>query len=46
MFCMTADRLGVARPVSCQNPYSLLNRSYEAATKLNHHHSRLSRGTY
>lgn len=32
MFCMTCDRLGVPRPVSCQNDFSLLNRSYEKDT--------------
>lgn len=29
MFCVTADRLGVPRPVSCQNDFSLLDRLYE-----------------
>eukprot|EP00933_Yihiella_yeosuensis_P022330 TRINITY_DN17576_c0_g1_i1.p1 TRINITY_DN17576_c0_g1~~TRINITY_DN17576_c0_g1_i1.p1 ORF type:complete len:405 (+),score=61.35 TRINITY_DN17576_c0_g1_i1:101-1315(+) len=29
MFCMTCDRLGVPRPISCQNDFSLLNRTYE-----------------
>ena len=28
-FLMTADRLGLPRVVSIQNPYNLLNRSYE-----------------
>lgn len=32
MFCMTCDRLGVPRPVSCQNDFSLLDRTYEADT--------------
>lgn len=32
MFCMTADRLGVPRPVSCQNDFSLANRTYECDT--------------
>ena len=27
MMCMTADRLCVPRPVSCQNDFSLLNRT-------------------
>lgn len=29
MFCTTCDRLGVPRPVSLQNDYSVLNRLYE-----------------
>mmetsp|Transcript_7009 Transcript_7009/g.8004 ORF Transcript_7009/g.8004 Transcript_7009/m.8004 type:complete len:411 (-) Transcript_7009:347-1579(-) len=29
MFCMTCDKLGVPRPVSCQNDYSLVDRLYE-----------------
>eukprot|EP00316_Scyphosphaera_apsteinii_P016020 CAMPEP_0119330590 /NCGR_PEP_ID=MMETSP1333-20130426/78542_1 /TAXON_ID=418940 /ORGANISM="Scyphosphaera apsteinii, Strain RCC1455" /LENGTH=384 /DNA_ID=CAMNT_0007339995 /DNA_START=165 /DNA_END=1319 /DNA_ORIENTATION=- len=32
MFCVTCDRLGVPRPVSCQNDFSMLNRTYEADT--------------
>lgn len=28
-YCMEAGQRGMARPVSIQNPYSLLNRSYE-----------------
>jgi len=32
MFCMTADKLGVPRPISCQNDFSLLNRTYEQDT--------------
>eukprot|EP00310_Coccolithus_braarudii_P016891 CAMPEP_0183359996 /NCGR_PEP_ID=MMETSP0164_2-20130417/53941_1 /TAXON_ID=221442 /ORGANISM="Coccolithus pelagicus ssp braarudi, Strain PLY182g" /LENGTH=422 /DNA_ID=CAMNT_0025534239 /DNA_START=18 /DNA_END=1286 /DNA_ORIENTATION=- len=32
MFCTTADRLGVPRPVSNQNDFSLLNRTYESDT--------------
>lgn len=32
MFCMTCDRLGVARPVSLQNDFSLTNRLYEGDT--------------
>ena len=28
-YCMEADRQGAPRPVSIQNPYSLLNRTYE-----------------
>ena len=28
-YCMEADRQGAPRPVSIQNPYSLLNRSFE-----------------
>lgn len=32
MFCTTCDRLGVPRPVSCQNDFSLLNRTYESDT--------------
>ena len=32
MFCVTADRLGVPRPISCQNDFSLLNRTYEGDT--------------
>ncbi len=27
--CLVADILGIARPVSIQNPYNLLNRTYE-----------------
>jgi len=30
MFCVAADKLGVPRPVSCQNDFSLLNRTYES----------------
>ena len=29
MFCVTCDRLGVRRPISCQNDFSLNNRTYE-----------------
>lgn len=29
MFCQTADRLGVARPVSIQNDFSLVDRRFE-----------------
>jgi len=32
MFCTVADKLGVPRPVSCQNDFSLLNRTYESDT--------------
>lgn len=32
MFCMTCDRLGVPRPVSCQNDFSLVDRIYECDT--------------
>mmetsp|Transcript_688 Transcript_688/g.2181 ORF Transcript_688/g.2181 Transcript_688/m.2181 type:complete len:412 (-) Transcript_688:167-1402(-) len=32
MFCMAADKLGCPRPVSCQNDFSMLNRTYEADT--------------
>jgi len=32
MFCTTCDRLGVPRPVSNQNDFSMLNRTYEADT--------------
>ena len=32
MFCVTADKLGVPRPISCQNDFSLLNRTYECDT--------------
>merc|ERR1712032_189558 len=32
MFCVAADKLGVPRPVSCQNDFSLLNRTYESDT--------------
>jgi len=32
MFCMTCDRLGVPRPVSCQNDFSLIDRVYEGDT--------------
>eukprot|EP00322_Chrysochromulina_rotalis_P018321 CAMPEP_0115844006 /NCGR_PEP_ID=MMETSP0287-20121206/8607_1 /TAXON_ID=412157 /ORGANISM="Chrysochromulina rotalis, Strain UIO044" /LENGTH=394 /DNA_ID=CAMNT_0003297721 /DNA_START=14 /DNA_END=1198 /DNA_ORIENTATION=+ len=32
MFCITADRLGVPRPVSCQNDFSMVNRTYESDT--------------
>lgn len=32
MFCTVADRLGVPRPVSCQNDFSMLNRTYEMDT--------------
>jgi len=30
MFCMACDKLNVPRPVSCQNDFSLLNRTYES----------------
>ena len=30
MFCLAADKLGVPRPVSCQNDFSMLNRTYES----------------
>eukprot|EP00928_Gymnodinium_smaydae_P087889 TRINITY_DN72078_c0_g1_i1.p1 TRINITY_DN72078_c0_g1~~TRINITY_DN72078_c0_g1_i1.p1 ORF type:complete len:437 (-),score=89.88 TRINITY_DN72078_c0_g1_i1:194-1504(-) len=32
MFCVTCDRLGVPRPVSCQNQFSMLDRVYEGDT--------------
>eukprot|EP00854_Cymbomonas_tetramitiformis_P005171 gene5171-6288_t len=32
MFCLTCDKLGVPRPVSCQNDFSLLDRMYEGDT--------------
>jgi aryl-alcohol dehydrogenase-like predicted oxidoreductase len=32
MFCLAADKLGVQRPVSCQNDFSMLNRTYESDT--------------
>merc|ERR1712176_168370 len=32
MFCMACDKLGVPRPVSNQNDFSLLNRTYEGDT--------------
>jgi len=32
MFCNTCDRLGVPRPVSCQNDFSLVDRAYENET--------------
>jgi len=32
MMCITCDKLGVPRPVSCQNDFSLLNRTYESDT--------------
>lgn len=32
MFCVAADKLGVPRPVSCQNDFSVLNRTYEQDT--------------
>jgi aryl-alcohol dehydrogenase-like predicted oxidoreductase len=32
MMCLAADRLGIQRPVSCQNDFSLVNRTYEADT--------------
>merc|ERR1711965_55222 len=32
MFCLAADKLGVPRPVSCQNDFSMLNRTYESDT--------------
>lgn len=32
MFCVAADKLGCPRPVSCQNDFSLLNRTYENDT--------------
>merc|ERR1719353_2610619 len=32
MFCIAADKLGVPRPVSCQNDFSLVNRTYEGDT--------------
>ena len=30
MFCIAADKLGVQRPVSCQNDFSMINRTYES----------------
>lgn len=30
MHCLTADRLGVPRPVSIQNSFSLVHRSFES----------------
>ena len=30
MFCCACDRLGVPRPVACENEYSLVNRTYES----------------
>ena len=32
MFCTLADKLGMPRPVSCQNDFSFLNRTYESDT--------------
>jgi len=32
MFCMVCDKLGVPRPVSCQNDYSVIDRLYEGDT--------------
>jgi len=32
MLCMTCDRLGVPRPISCQNDFSLNNRMFEGDT--------------
>ena len=32
MFCLAADKLGIQRPVSCQNDFSMVNRTYEADT--------------
>jgi hypothetical protein len=32
MFCVTCDKLGVPRPVSCQNDFSLCDRMYENDT--------------
>ena len=32
MFCIAADKLGVSRPVSCQNDFSMMNRTYECDT--------------
>jgi len=32
MFCITCDRLGVARPISVQNDFSLNDRSFEGDT--------------
>lgn len=32
MFCITCDKLGVPRPVSCQNDFSLCDRMYENDT--------------
>ena len=32
MFCTVADKLGVPRPITCQNDFSLLNRTYESDT--------------
>jgi len=32
MFCIACDKLGVPRPISNQNDFSLLNRSYELDT--------------
>lgn len=32
MFCITADKLGMPRPISCQNDFSLVNRIYECDT--------------
>jgi len=32
MFCMTCDKLGVPRPVSCQNDFSLVDRMFEGDT--------------
>ena len=30
MFCLAADKLGIQRPVSCQNDFSMMNRTYES----------------
>jgi len=32
MFCMTCDKLGVPRPISCQNDFSMVDRMYESDT--------------
>ena len=32
MFCCACDRLGVPRPIACENEYSLVNRTYESQT--------------
>jgi len=32
MFCMSCDKLGVPRPVSCQNDFSMVDRIYESDT--------------
>mmetsp|Transcript_27567 Transcript_27567/g.85137 ORF Transcript_27567/g.85137 Transcript_27567/m.85137 type:complete len:402 (-) Transcript_27567:40-1245(-) len=38
LFCTTADRLGVPRPVSCQNDFSFNNRVYEGDVAEAAHH--------